>query len=328
VLYVVWHFPKISETYVAAELAYMTRQGVDVAVCTRRVGTPGMESPFKILRTSFREAMGVFKPDLIQVHYLYVGHAEILEAGGAALPVTVRGHSFDYNDDAVRKLLGWPHVRRIYLFPHMAARFPGEPRIMPVPVGFDSSRYHPHEAKDRSLVLRAATAQPTKGIEDFLRISALCPRHRFVLVANRVDEKWLPTLRKMVRTIGRVSLYEDLPNDEAARWTHEAGIYLDTSDARGHTFGMPISIAESMATGSVAFVRGSQAAADYVGNGATVYGSIEEAAAMIRETSTWTSSMWEDSSKRAVARAEVFKDYHSLAPILEDWRGLCRSRSQ
>lgn len=329
VLYVLGNYPKISETYVAAEINFMTNQGVQVEVWSKREGTPCMEAPVPVHRGGFLAALREVRPDVVHVHYLIVGDAEILAAGAEGVPVTIRGHSYDFTEANVQARLKCPYVRRIYLFPHFAARFGGERRVMQLPVAYDSNRYSllPASQKDKHLVLRTCAAKPTKGITDFLRVSALCPEFRFVLLANTVGDGWIATLREMVKTVGRVELREDVPNDIAAMWTRRAGVYLDTNDPKGHSFGMPISVAEAMATGSAVFIRGSREATDYVGDGGWLYWNVEEAAARIRDTASWTSDQWKETGRRAFARAQNFADRNVLPAVLEDWRGICRTPS-
>lgn len=323
VLYVLGNYPKISETYVSAEINFMLRSGVRVDVWTKRAGSPDMVSPVPVHTGTFLEALRAVQPDLVHVHYLIVGLTEIMAAGAAGIPVTVRGHSYDFSDVNVKNSASSSYVQRIYLFPHFAARFAGNKKVMAVPVGIDSTKYQRVDEKEHWIVLRTCAAKPTKGIADFLKVAALCPSHRFVLLANSVNDGWMPTLRKMVKENGRVELHEDVPNEIATEWTRKAGIYLDTNDPASHDFGMPISIAESMATGSVVLVRGSRDATDYIRHGGYLYWSVEEAATRIRDTASWDMDVWKEVADRAVERAADFADHKALAPILADWRALC-----
>ena len=329
VLYVLGNYPKISETYITAEIAFMLRQGVNIQVWSSRVGTQGMMSQVPVHRESFLQALRAFRPDVVHVHYLMVGDVEILTAGAEDVPVTIRGHSYDFTEENVKKRLACKYVKRIYLFPHFADKFKGEGRVVSLPVAFDSTRFRRHLPKDYSLVLRTCAAKPTKGIEDFLRASILCPKHRFVLLANSANDDWMPTLRRMVKTIGRVELHEDISNDLAKCWTEDAGIYLDTSDAKGHQFGMPISIAEAMATGSLLLIRDSREARNYAGPAAVYYTTVNQAAAAIRDSATYNPSItWPSVQAVAVKRSEVFKDEAVLPRVLVDWRELCLSLSR
>lgn len=321
VLYVLGNYPKISETYVSAEIKFMTQKGVDVQVWTRGGSTAGMAEPVRVHRGSFQEALAQFKPDLVQVHYLVVHHDAIDLAGRAGIPVTVRGHSFDFSRQAVDQLSGKQWVRRFYLFPHFAEAFPGNPKVMGIPVAYDPDGFPPGP-KDRQLVLRTTAAKPNKGLGDFIQAATLCPNHRFLLVANVVEHGWMPALRAMARQAPRLDLREDLPNAETARLTCQAGIYLDTSDPAGHPFGMPISVAEAMGTGSLVLIRESPAAAAYVGGGGMSYRSAEDAARIIRETETWDGSRWDEVRVRATERARLFSAGAVLPRMLEDWHFL------
>lgn len=320
VLYIVGNYPKISETYITTEIRFMLRSGVSVEVWSPHVGTPGMPELVRVHRGPFDRALRECGPDLVHVHYLVVYHDRVDMAGRAGLPVTVRGHSFDFSVPAVRHFLDRPFVKRLYLFPHFAEAFKDEPRVADVPVAYDSAAHQPRAAKDRKLVLRTAVAKPSKGLDDFFKASALCPDHRFLLLVNVVDPDYMPELRARAARIGRAELLEDVPNAAAAEWIAQAGLYMDTSDPTGHPFGMPISIAESLATGSHAFVRRSAAAAAYLGDAGQLYGSAEEAAEMVRRTALWTDSEWEAAHARAVRRSREFADVVVLPKILEDWK--------
>jgi len=316
VLYVLGNYPKISETYVAAEIKFMTSHGVEIRVWTCGGSTAGMAEPVPVYRGGFQEALQSFKPDLVHVHYLVVHYNAIDAAGRAGIPVSVRGHSFDFSRHAVESLSGRSWVRRFYLFPHFAEAFPGNPKVMGITVAYDPDGFPPGP-KDRRLVLRTTAAKPNKGLGDFIRAAELCPNHRFTLVANVVEPGWMPTLRAMAGS--RVQLREDLPNEEAARLTGLAGIYLDTSDPGGHPFGMPISVAEAMGTGSLVLIRESPAAVAYVGQGGMTYRSAEDAARIIRETLAWDEPRWDEVRARATARAAFFAAGAVLPRMLEDW---------
>jgi hypothetical protein len=111
-------------------------------------------------------------------------------------------------------------------------------------------------------------------------------------------------------------------------WTEDAGIYLDTSDPRGHQFGMPISIAESLATGSLVLVRDSREARAYAGQAAIYYSTVEQAAAAVRDSAAYDPKTWPAVQRAATKRAELFRDEYVLPAVLEDWRDLCPSPSR
>ena len=87
----------------------------------------------------------------------------------------------------------------------------------------------------------------------------------------------------------------------------EAGIYLHTADPastnRGTPVGMPISIAEAMATGTYTLVRNLPALASYVGNAGSTYRDIDEAVRLIAETADWSPEDWRRRELASTKRA-------------------------
>ena len=172
------------------------------------------------------------------------------------------------------------------------------------------------------MVLRTGAGKIGKGLEDFFHVAELCPNFKFVLVANVIwgEESYMDFLRsKTTKSHGRVTFFEDLPNIESAMMTREAGILLDTSDANGHPFGMPISIAESMATGSYILALDRRGAKSFMGNAGIVYKGIAEAARIINSTGLWTEMDWKRAKDRSVLQSEKYMDYNVLPRVVDDW---------
>ncbi len=90
--------------------------------------------------------------------------------------------------------------------------------------------------------------------------------------------------------LGRpVQILTDLLHLEVADLVGRAGIYLDTYvDDEAVPFGMPVSIAEAMATGGFVLCRRLNCAAEYVSNPGRLYDSEGMAAELVRSTATWS----------------------------------------
>ena len=84
-------------------------------------------------------------------------------AHNANIPLTVRGHGFEYNTENLSQCEAHPAVKSIYLFPHFARSLPGHhPKVREVSACFNSTRFYPRLQRDRRLVLRAGACLPTK----------------------------------------------------------------------------------------------------------------------------------------------------------------------
>lgn len=328
VLYLLWNYPQISETYIDVEIAFALRHGVDVRVWSLECLHPNLKPLCPVHRGKISEALSDMKPDVIHCHYLPVaGTYYDLVPGN--IPITVRGHSFDWSPDMLRKIAEIDSVKRIYLFPHFAAQVRGEAKVRALPVAF-----HPREdlggKKDRKLVLRLAAGLPTKGLSDFFEVAErLADDFKFVLGVSRAGsgdgypEELIEKSRKMG---GIVDVRVDVLPDEAWALYRKASIYLDTADPKGHPFGMPISIAEAWSEGALVLARSEPNAEVYLGGDAYCYKTVDEAANMISETFKWTQERWALEERSSRHRSNQFMDELILPPLLEDWRILAEAR--
>jgi len=320
VLYALANYPQLSETYITAEIDYVRAQGVEVEVWSP-CGADNVPAQVPVHRGDLLAAAHAFKPNVVHAHYLIFAGQYAAVLAGTGLPMTVRGHSFDFTVGRVAYLSGLPAVRHIYLFPHFARQMADNHKVCPLPVAYSSGAYGPAE-KDRKLVLRLAAGKPGKGLEDFFKVAELCPGWRFVLGVARVHELGhyigaLQTLRAGCKA--QVSLVADVPWPDAVRYTRSAGIYLDTAAPGAHPFGQPISVAEALATGAYALVRREVGAAEYIGPAGELYDTPAEAAALVRATALWDDAAWGQVAARAVAQARGYADTAVLGRLVADW---------
>lgn len=324
VLYLLWNYPQISETYIATEIAFAQKCGVEVHVWSQINYHPQLEPQCMVHRGSLAEAIAAVGPDLIHIHYLVVAKRHLHELP-PEIPVTIRGHSFDWNPSVARELGEHASVKRLYLFPHFVAGMGGHPKAFALPVAYDSTLHQQAAVKDRNLVLRLAAGLPTKGLDDVLAVANRCPEFRFVLGISRAGggEAFLDQLTRLNSYVkDRVQILIDLTPHVAADLNRRAGIYLDTHDPKGHSFGMPISIAEAMATGSYVLSLDVPPARSFIAEAGAFYKTPEEAATLIQGTRQWTPETWERISGAAIRRASCFRDDVVLPHLVEDWRTL------
>jgi glycosyltransferase involved in cell wall biosynthesis len=235
----------------------------------------------------------------------------------------VRGHSFDWNPGLASRVAQLPNIRRVFLFPSFAAQV-RNPKIEPMPVAFSSQRFPGRfREKDRKFVLRLAAGLPSKGLHDFMRTAELLPQFKFTLVLGRAGGGTAFEHEFMRRYVNR-DVRIDLSWAEAEELTRRAGIYLHTWDPARNPFGMSISIAEALSTGSLVLVRRGPEASSYLGSAGIPYSSPDEAAAIIESTQGWSEDAWEEVAAAAAARAELYRDQVVLPRLIERWQELTR----
>ncbi len=326
VLWAVWNYPQLTETYIRCELAAMRRWGVEVAVWSEITDTKSpYDSDVPVHHGSLAETIAKVSPDVVHVHWLNKGKDYRDVIARAGLPMTVRGHSYEFATKSVKKLLRDPAVRSVYLFPHFAKQISGNLKIHPMTSAFNEDWYYPSANKDRRLVLRTGAGKSTKGLESFLEIASRCPQHRFVLVLGLLPnlDDYVGRLLAENRRLGSpVEIRQNLSNEESAALMREAGIYLHTY-GDDEPFGMPVSIAEALATGAFTLARDLPGAAEYLGTVGTLYRTNDEAAHAIQRTLSWTDDDWMSQQAQAVAVSQQrFASERVLRPLLNDWLSL------
>lgn len=327
VLWAVWNYPQLTETYIRCELAAMRRWGVEVEVWSEIIDT---KSPYaadvSVHHGSLEETIARVRPDVVHVHWLNKGKDYREVVARAGLPMTVRGHSYEFATKSVKKLLRDPAVHSVYLFPHFAKQISGNAKIRRMTSAFNEDWFYPPANKDRRLVVRTGAGKPTKGLESFLEIASRCPDHRFVLVLGRLPnlDDYVERLLALNRQLGSpVEIRLDLSNEESATLMREAGIYLHTYGDE-EPFGMPVSIAEALATGAYTLVRDLPGANEYLGTAGALYRTTEDAVKLIQRTLSWSNDEWQFQQNRSATVAQRFASECVLRPLLNDWRLLAQ----
>ncbi|MFN0087738.1 MAG: glycosyltransferase [Blastocatellia bacterium] len=327
VLYALWHYPQLSESYVRVELRAAIKKGVEVEVWSQEDVAAPYESEAEVHRGSLAAAIERFQPDVLHTHWLNMA-GQILDASKeSGLPVTVRAHGFEFAPDLAMHLESLPRIRSLFLFPHQIAKCrTAGAKMVPLNGMFRPDLYSPSR-KDRRLVVRTGTGLMTKDYGSFMRTARLCPDHRFLLILCRayLKEKVTDEVVRMNAEMGSpVEIRINLQHEEVAQWMGRAGVYMHTTDP-AEPYGMPISIAEAMATGAHVIARRMPESEAYLEGAGAMYDTAEEAASLIRQTLAWTDLEWERASVRAIDRAySSFASDYLIEPIVDCWAGLSK----
>jgi glycosyltransferase involved in cell wall biosynthesis len=333
VLYVVWQYPQLSETYIESEIRCMLRWGAHVEVWREMQPATPHPTFVPIHEGPLADVVRRVRPDVIHVHWLGFATKSVSILAELGLPVTVRLHGFDTSPEACRAILDQPWILAVHAFPHhlnLIGR--SDPRLRPVPAAFDTTLFRPSDSKDRRLVLRAGSALPSKDPRLFFELANRLPDYRFVLAAITctLEERYAEAYRDMHRQMNsRCELMFDIQHEDIVPLMQQAGIYVHTAKPpgteHGTPIGMPISIAEAMATGAYILVRDIPELRAYVGDAGTTYRDADHAAELIAATSTWSEQRWKQAWTASVDRAFLHHaDEIALRPVFEDWCSAAR----
>lgn len=328
VLYALWHYPQLTESYVRSEIIGVKRLGVEVEVWSEENVAAPFVSEVPVHRGNLADVIAQFQPDLVHTHWIHMGIKFSTLLKELDMPMTVRGHGFEFSPTTVATLDQDEKVKGVYVFPHFVAECKSvSGKVKPLATIFTPELYFPSKDKDRRLVLRTAAGLATKDLSTFFKTAQLCPEHHFVLAISRTYQREHVTdeLLAMNQSLGNpVEILVDVQHEELSKVVRNAGIYLHTA---GNTqpFGMPVSICEAMATGCYLLARKFPASAAYVGNAGDLYETAEEAAEFIQKTMQWSEDEWKKAAIRSVDRA--YKNHvnlRTLRPLVDDWHRIVK----
>ncbi len=328
VLYALWHYPHLSESYVRSEIRAVRALGVEVQVWAQEAGTAPYESDVPFGYGDLEKAVADFRPHILHTHWLRQPR-QMKELRATGLPVTVRGHGFDSSRKKARKAARDPMVAAAFPFPQFVPLLPWQRRkIHGVPVGFDATLYSPGENKDRRLVARVGVGIPSKDYNFFFAVAKRCPDHRFVLALcpAYTVEYYVDEVIAMNAALGNpAEIRLALQHEQVAELLREAGTYLHTT-LPDEPFGMPISIVEAMASGCTVIGRKIGVSARYIGDAGVTYTSLDQAVSQVQRTHSWSDADWAAASRRSVERAfGNFESTVTLAPIVARWREIAEA---
>jgi hypothetical protein len=299
VMYVLYHYPQISETYIRSEMEAVRDECEFRVVSLHRANTPyAGHEPYVLTddAEAIRREIRAFRPHVLHTHWLpqlrelgylagYFGPA----AGEAGIPFTVRAHSFDVldeghklvreaapllNSDLCLGVLTFPFTRAIY----ERAGVRGDKVFDCWPV-INYARFH-DESPNGPDVMNVGACLPKKRMEDFLRLATLVPHRRFDLYAMGYRSK---EIDKLNADMGHpVTIVPPVEPEQMLREYKKHQWLVYTASREMGTVGWSLAVAEAQAAGvGVCFPRLRPDLDEYVGSAGYLYDSIEEVADIV-----------------------------------------------
>jgi len=289
VAYVIGVFPKLSETFIANELAEVRRRGIEVKVLSLRrpaetlrhpvVAQARLEELVHYEPTEFREILERYRPDLLHAHFATQPTRVARElAGQLHVPFTFTAHRYDIYDKAPPDFA--EHATAAGAFAtvsrcnaqYVVATF-GIPRerIRVIPCGVDLDLFRPPAQRDSAptpLVVCIARYHRAKNLGVLLRACAELKGRvtfRCVLVGDGPLRTELETLRQELCLEEIVEIAGPATQVGVLGWWHRAAIAVLSSDSEG----MPVSLMEAAACGLPAVATQVGGIPELVENGIT-----------------------------------------------------------
>ncbi len=269
--YVLNAFPKVSETFVAHELAELRRRSVEVCILAARyepgpvhrvVTAAGLDTCTTYDTEAFGRVIQDFRPHLIHAHFATGATARARDlAARARVPFTFTAHGYDIyreppDDFAARvdAAAGFATVSEANAR-YIASTF-GVPEasMAVIPNGVEPHVFRPDPAAPRQagappILLCVARLEPVKNHELLLEACAeLCARQvafRCVLVGEGRRRSLIERRREALGLQDVVTLVGARPHEDVRAWMQRSTVAVLTS----HSEGLPVSLLEAAACG-------------------------------------------------------------------------------
>jgi glycosyltransferase involved in cell wall biosynthesis len=288
VLYILRQYPQVTETYIETELRVLEERGHSVEVIALNVASDPRRRAhsFRYIpqhdERAIAAAVRELAPDVVHSHELDTARRAYEASGAAAVPFTLRTHSYDViglpqqrmrqlgahlNSDRCLGVLGFPFA----VEPLIRAGV-REELIHPCWPVLDFARFH-DESANGDRVMNLGACQPKKGMDQFVRLAQGMQRRQFDLWAIGFA---VQDLHRLNESLGRpVNIMPSCEHDEmpAHYKRHQWLVYT----AAERTVGWPVAVAEAQAAGvGVCMQRVRDDIEDYVGSAGFVFDTIEE----------------------------------------------------
>ncbi len=285
VLYLVREYPRLSETYIKAEIeALQSDYDIFVISLLRPEVTYRRHVPYEQTGDLARiaEIAGRFRPHVLHAHYLITADAAAQVAARLRLPYTLRAHSFD----ALTRNLPWTineYCLGILTFPFtrpaLEARGVPPDKIIDCYPVIDYARFH-DRSPNAAAVLNLGACLPKKRFEDYIALARLMPGRRFDLYPVGHATKELVDLNAAQGS--PVTICPTVQPEEMPAVYKQHGWLVYTACPKLGTVGWPVAVAEAQAAGlGVCLPNIRPDLAEYLGGAGFLYGSVGELPAIL-----------------------------------------------
>ncbi len=273
--YVLNMFPKVSETFIANELAEVLRRGIALRVLSLRrpdeelrhgiIERAGLDRYVSYDEAGFQAELARFRPQIIHAHFARKATARARDlAADLGVPYSFTAHRYDIyskppKDFKARALSAGAVVTVSDANAQYIAETFGVPRgrMDIIPCGIDTERFSPGgEKADPPHIVCVARLEPVKNHALLLKACALLRDqgvpYRCVLLGDGRERTEVEAERARLRLDGNMRLEGATEQDQVRDWLRRAALCVLSSDSEG----MPVSLMEAAACGVPAVATG------------------------------------------------------------------------
>ena len=305
-LYMLFHYPSITEAYIEAEIRAVS-EWYDVLVIATDEDPKGVtyynnHSPYKMVheREGMLREIRAFQPHVIHAHRLFMLPTMMPICIELGIPFTVRSHAHDAFPSRDPRVADWLRQSSsvltkatrsdlclgILAFPFTRKYLKDwgvpEEKIFDCSAVIDFHRFY-DESANGSAIVNSGSYMPKKGMEDFLELGRRMPHLEFKLYSLSSRMHHIDELKEKNRRLGsHVSIMDPVQPEMMPGEFKKAQWMVYTADPILANVCWPVSIAEAQASGVGVCMRNIRPdLRDYVGESGFLYNSLDEVEAII-----------------------------------------------
>lgn len=334
-------FPKVSETFIASELAEVARRGVDLRIFSLRppagglvhgiVARAGLDRRVDYDVPNFAASVAAFRPQIIHAHFAREATAAAREhAARLGVPYTFTAHGYDiYRKAPADWNARAAAAARVVTVSDANAEFiarefgvaPGHIRV--IPCGVDMERFSPGGIRDEPpVILCVARMVAVKNHALLLEACRLLADRgldfRCVLLGDGELQDEVAARRAALGLEDRVDMPGAAEQDEVRDRLRRASVAVLSS----HSEGMPVSLMEAAACGVPAVATAVGGVPELIADGETGFvvppgdaAALADALARLIADPGRRARMGEAARARATARFSVARQVDRLMEV-------------
>jgi hypothetical protein len=297
ILYILFEYPQLSETYIQVEIDAL-KDNYDIRIVSlRKADCPAYTTvPYVVLNNveeiiSFAKS---FEPDYIHTHWIDSHLKPLYEVAKAInTPFTIRSHSFDvlkkqkpwykkirlfFKKPPLTKIVNSPLCLGVLAFPFAIKNLKREgiktKKIISTYPVIDYQRFYDKSPNGEGIINLGASL-PKHNFEAYLHFAKQLPSVQFHLYPIGYGKK---KIQQENEKLGYpVNIHDEVPHDQMPKVYKQYQWLVYTANPDIATVGWPLAAAEAMASGVGVCVPNMRPDIyEYVEDAAIVYNSLEE----------------------------------------------------
>ncbi|HEY3810113.1 MAG TPA: glycosyltransferase [Acidimicrobiales bacterium] len=243
-------YPVVSETYIGEDIDALEQAGAVVTVSALQEAVSRAEGA-PLCRLDVDAVIEETQPDVVLLHWSTHAEGEIPRMERHGQPFACRVHSFDVDEDRVRRIMDHPLCVGVFAHPHHLGGLPDG--VQPLIPTVSPKTVIPASQSERNLVLSVSAGLPKKEFGFLIDVLARMPEvERMIILArsNGIEDLPAEVERLALQVDPSIAVRVNVPRGDVLAALSRSYVLIYTLDSQ-LPMGFPMSIIEAMLCGAI-----------------------------------------------------------------------------